>query len=300
MSGQYAGTRTLLVQRRIGEEAGCDLYSITGIAIDSRQNLYVTDMMDFSLKQYSEKGVYTGKVGRRGNGPGEFRAPNKPFVWNDTVLILDIHSPRIQLFTRQLHYAGGFFIKEGVPFDIAISGNGKVYVALFGEDERARLVIHDMHGRPQGSVSLKPKGDGHTMYNFFRLAVASDGDIIVAYVYLNEVDVYGNDGTFRFSFTNPWLNPGPRGTELVDWPEDIYAKGVQTDIRGRIYLLGGNQSPHDARDVYLFDPRGRGITCVTLEHRTRVILLTQGGWLFGTDDDGTAVEGYRLDFESER
>jgi len=111
--GGVAGEQPLRSTRTLGTGGDVLLYSISGISVDKRNNVYVTDLLDYSVKKFDRSGVCVGKVGRRGTGPGEFRSPAFSMLTGERLIVLQMEDPRIQVFDTGLVFRGGFIVPGG-------------------------------------------------------------------------------------------------------------------------------------------------------------------------------------------
>jgi hypothetical protein len=285
-----AGEDTLLATRTLGTAPDAPLYSVSGIAEDPRGNLYVTDMLDYSVKKFDWKGALRGKVGRRGTGPGEFRSPSLSLVTGGKLLVMQTRERRVQVFDTDLVYRGEFVVDGGMPVDIAAVKPAGMAVALFGDSARGTVLLlkgpEDGHPR---RVRLEPSGRLHPLYAAVRIAVCRDGSVVAAYLFLNRVELYSRKGRLQRRFS---VREMPRGEIAGDdrhVPEETYFRKVLISAGGNILLLGGNQSPHPGRDIFVCAPDGSYIRTLVLPSRSRLIAAGKGNALYATDESGTQV-----------
>lgn len=97
-----AAELTLTEAFRIGDEAAGDTVLFGGgleVAVDSRGQLYVTDRGVAGIRVFSNTGALMQKIGRAGDGPGEFqRTPLVHVGPEDTVYALDTEAMRLTMF----------------------------------------------------------------------------------------------------------------------------------------------------------------------------------------------------------
>ena len=140
---------TLEEEIRIGTAEGdpdYELGDIQGIGVDSRERIFVFDGQAQHIQVYSPEGVYQQTIGRRGEGPGEFRAGAGPLIGpGDTLLVWD-QSGRFVRFAPDGSSAGGVRIdpREGVPVSFRATASG-----LFAERIRLRV-----DGAPTGEDAI--------------------------------------------------------------------------------------------------------------------------------------------------
>ena len=97
-----AAELTLTEVFRIGDEAAGDSVLFGGgleVAVDSRGQLYVTDRGVAGIRVFSNSGALMQKIGRAGDGPGEFQRTPLAYVGpQDTVYALDTEAMRLTVF----------------------------------------------------------------------------------------------------------------------------------------------------------------------------------------------------------
>lgn len=125
--------------------------SPSGLAVDSRGNLFVADTGNHRIQKLSPQGRFLAAWGRRGAGPGELESPAAVAVGpGDVVYVADRGNHRIQAFDpagRLLRVWGSRGSENGQlqePRGLAVDALGNVYVADTGND---RIQKFD----PQGS-----------------------------------------------------------------------------------------------------------------------------------------------------
>ncbi len=295
VSGVAVGEEPLAPAKTPAAGRDASLYSIAGIALDCRSNVYVSDLLDYSVKKFDRRGAFIGKVGRRGNGPGEFRSPGLSAVVGERLIVLEREKRRIQVFDTRLRYAGEFAVQGGMPVDVVPDGRRGIAVALYNDTSRAMVLRYgDAEGGSPRRILLRPTGRVHPLYAAGRIAVACDGTLVVAYLFMNRVDLYTPEGKYRGCFSIGNMTRPERDVDDGRLPEETYFRKVLVDAAGNILLLGGSQSPHPGRDIFLCGKDGSLLRTFVLPSRSRLIALGEPGALYATDETGTIVEKYSL------
>lgn len=293
--GGVAGEQPLRSTRTLGTGRDAILYSVSGISVDRRGNVYVTDLLDYSVKKFDKSGACVGKVGRRGTGPGEFRSPALSLVIGERLVVLQMEDPRIQVFDTGLVYRGGFIVQGGMPVDITPGWPRGMAIALYGDSSHGMVLRYE---GPEGGnprrIPLEPTGKRHPLYAASRIAVCRDGTLVVAYLFMNRVELYSREGRFRRRFSVGGMVRGEGEEDDRQVPEKTYFRKVLLDAGGNILLLGGNQAPHPGRDIFVCGRDGSCIRTFVLPFRTRVIAAGEKNTLYATDEGGTRVERYIL------
>ena len=73
---------------------------IGGVDLDDEGNVYVVESLLAEIRVYTPEGELLRRIGRRGEGPGEFQGPPRFGVMGDTVWAIDLQANRITLFDR--------------------------------------------------------------------------------------------------------------------------------------------------------------------------------------------------------
>ena len=150
-----------------------------GMALDSHQNVYVTDEWLNRVTVFDDDGNFLGLWGSPGREDGSFNRPSGVAVDNrDNLYVVDSLNHRVQKYTTEGAFLagwGGFGAGEGEfdsPWGVAVDNNGYVYVAdhknhrvqKFSEDGRF-VAQFGAHGSGRGKlnrpsdVAIDPDGD---------------------------------------------------------------------------------------------------------------------------------------------
>ena len=237
--------------------AGGDSPWPSSVAVDSRENVYVSDDYASHVDVYDKEGNHTGRWGAKGAGTGELNGPSGlDFDDDDNLYVVDGLNHRVQVFTREgklLSGWGSWGSGEGqfdMPWGIAVDGGGHVYVADWKND---RVQKFTGEGEYVASFGLG-SGDGAGELNRpSSVAVDRDGDVYVVDWGNNRLNVYAEDGGFLTTFVgdadklpkwaqdsvdaNPDYAKARRRVDLS--PEYLFRRpmAVNVDDDGRIMVL---------------------------------------------------------------
>ena len=170
-------------------------YSPYGIAIDSKDNLYVADSKNHRIQIFDSAGNFITKFGEYGKGDGQFNYPYGITIdSNGNLYVADSGNDRIQIFDS----AGNFITKFGEygkgdgqfvnPRGITIDSNGNLYVA---DRINHRIQIFDSAGNFITKFGEYGKGDGQ-FNSTYGITIDSNGNLYVA--------DSGNDRIQKISF----------------------------------------------------------------------------------------------------
>ena len=104
---------------RFGGSSDLPLGSIDGLVVGPEGSIHLTGRGDVAIHVLGEDGRYVGMIGRRGDGPGEFRDSPQIGVLGDTLWALDRLLRRVSRFTL----SGDFIDSRPIPGIVSNKGN---------------------------------------------------------------------------------------------------------------------------------------------------------------------------------
>ena len=171
----------------------------TSIALDSDENLYVTDEWLNRVAIFSKDGDWLGSWGVVGDGDGEFNQPSGiHFDVDDNVFLVDTGNNRVQKYTKDGKYIssfGSFGTGDGelnMPWGIDIDADGNIYVADWRND---RIQKFDSAGNFLMKFGTTGSKEGELKHPT-DVAVDREGIIYVADWDNDRVQVFDSNGLF--------------------------------------------------------------------------------------------------------
>ena len=171
----------------------------TSIALDSDENLYITDEWLNRVAIFTKDGDWLGSWGVVGEGDGEFSQPSGIHLdADDNVFLVDTGNNRVQKYTKDGKYIssfGSFGTGDGelnMPWGIDLDADGNIYVADWRND---RIQKFD----PNGNFLMKFGSTGSGEGEFKRptdVAVDKEGIIYIADWDNDRVQVFDSNGLF--------------------------------------------------------------------------------------------------------
>lgn len=137
---------------------------IPSILMDSRGHLFVALSPENEIREFDAQGAHVRTIGRKGEGPGEFRLLHRIQFLRDSLVAVDVRARRTTLFdgegreVRTLRYPVER-LPSGVGSPIAVFADGS---ALFGESFSADELADDTTRRTD-YYRLHPDGEFHTV-----------------------------------------------------------------------------------------------------------------------------------------
>lgn len=186
-----------------------------GIAIDSNDNVFITDVNDDKVQKFDSDGTYITSWGTTGSGNGQFDGP-----WgiacdsSDNVYVIDVQNDRCQKFQNDGTYVAQWSLGIGTNIEgITISADDKIYIGIDNTIKR-----YNTSGVLQETIS--PAGASSTLWP----AISPGGILYIADYHNDCVIPYG---TGLSNFTDADLE-NPYGIAFKD--DLIYVCSYSKDM----------------------------------------------------------------------
>lgn len=212
------------------------LTSVTGLAIDGSDNLYVLDGGAGQVKKFSPSGQLVASWGSPGTGNGQFNGPSAIAVdpTGTSVYVADTENNRIQKFDA----AGNFLAAWGgpesgcaagsfsEPLGISTDSAGNVYVADTGH---YCIQVYTPNGLFLRRLGTYGSGPGQFPGGPTSVAIGPSGEVYAGDA-INRVQVFSPDGSFLRKWGEDYN--GTWWSDLVVADAGIYvANGSATELR---------------------------------------------------------------------
>jgi len=290
----------------IGKKSGQWILNAQGVVPAAGRSFIVSDKLDYKLKRFDRSGRIIAQAGKRGNGPGEFRAPGPIASYQDKLIVADFASPRVQVFTQGLEYRSMFYA-PGPVVDMSTDNGGNIWIGALTGSARQFLYKVDPGGEVKQKIQLRSMADNE-FDQLLSFCIDRAGEIIVAYAYRNEVEIYDQDGNLKKEFEVPGIPLRPKKKVVsrglfskgIEIPEDCVLRSVAVDSQHRIFVLADEYTTNPGRDVYALDNQGKLLLIVTLSDRSSRIEFGPGDELYSIEQNRTAVKVYELRTEHKK
>lgn len=138
----------LVEEVRIGTIAGDPAYafgSVASVAVTDDGTVWVGDSQLGAIRRYGPDGGYLGQVGRKGEGPGEFRYPTSMRVLSDgTLVVWDAGQIRVSRFAPDGSFLDSFspatHMIGGEPFEVDIDDTLYLFVSNMASLTREQMI----------------------------------------------------------------------------------------------------------------------------------------------------------------
>jgi len=170
-----AGADELLVPEREwgsadGDSGGIDFGSISSIAVSPSSDVYVADERAASIFVFDASGRYLRRIGRDGEGPGEFRWLRSLGFAGDTLRAFDVRLWRMTSLTADGRVARIDPVPPeedfGQPADFAFARDGALHHLGFGRYQASleAAMTGRRHGRVRGEVTVERWSPGDSAW----------------------------------------------------------------------------------------------------------------------------------------
>ena len=168
------------------------------LAVDSENNIYVTDLGNSRVQKFDDQGNHIRSWGSQGSGPGEFSHPSGIAVANEYVFVVDNILDTVQKFDSFRNFEmqwGGSGNGNGEfrsPNGIAISDDEFIYVVDTGNSRIQKFTF-------DGEYVLQFGQNGKRDGNFITpidIAVDEAGKLFVTDPGNSRINVYDENGKF--------------------------------------------------------------------------------------------------------
>ena len=295
--------KSTLDHRFIWEDKGLDFAGglspwPTSIALDSEENVYISDDYSNRIFVYDKDGeplgfwpekepvapepyspsrlgfdLYMAKLRGGLDGDGEFNGPSGiTFDEEDNLYVVDSHNHRVQVLTKDgkfLRKFGSFGTGEGelnLPWGIALDGPGNIYIADWGNHR-----VQKFSGEGEYLASFgRPGSEDGELRRPNSVAVDEQGDVYVVDWGNNRLNIYASDGEFLTAFYGDADKLPPAHQAQVDANPDI--------ARGRQRADLSKEMPFARPTVVNVDSEGRIMVMESLRGRMQVY-IKEKAWL---------------------
>lgn len=294
----YAQTDKTISLKEVLSIGGPDeetIYQWAGVCTDDSGYIYITDMMDYSIKKFDVNGKLIKRTGCKGHGPGEFIQPVNIYNYQNRLYILDIYNAGISVFDKKLNFIR--FIRLKYPInDLEVINNNKI---IFNNSVvKTGLTIIDSMGTKINEINFNysQKDDGGLInFSSSDFEVDDKGDIYLAFLWQDKIlkcNAKGDKIWERKYFGGKKSKKKKIRNFMV--PTETYYKSIALDSKNNVFVLGGDISKNKSKDVYVFSSSGNMLTTLTLDYPTHIIYIDKDNFLYTRAYQSTCLKKYKI------
>jgi DNA-binding beta-propeller fold protein YncE len=256
----------------------------SGVAVDSRNNVYVADTVNDRVEKFDSRGNYLTQWGSSGTGNGQFDYPYGIAVDSrNNVYVVDGRNRRVQKFTSSGTYLAQWGSSDGghgqfvYPYGIAVDSSNNFYVSDQGDSDVEKF---------DSSGNYLTQWGGSGSDQFFALAgvaVDSSNIVYVADSGNNRVEKFDSNGNYLAQ----WGSSGSgNGQFNVPW-------GIAADSSNNVYVTDAGNcrvEKFDRNGNYLAQFGSAGSGNGQFANPEGVAVDSTGNFIYVTDFENNRVE----------
>lgn len=165
-------------------------------------NIIVNDQKVNQLFMFDDQGNFIKKIGRAGQGPGEFGNPFCMTTTSDSIIVADNSNMRIQYYDLDGNFIRDFKIFKAL-IDITVNTEGLIYAAPLRINPEYSLVdVLDKNGKLLTSFGKARFGEKSTSFisNMVKISMNNKNDLYLAFNSFPLVCKYSADGNLQTEF----------------------------------------------------------------------------------------------------
>ncbi len=157
------------------------LYQPHSLSLDNEGNIYVSDSRNHFILKFDSLGKFLKKIGRKGQGPGEFSNPLYICCDDrDNLVVYDSNNGRIQIFSPEGEYLENF--KKFKKFSSMVSNDQGLIYASPHSLQGPLIEVLDREGKLVNSFGERIEFKHNTRsHNDTHISISKKGELYVAW-----------------------------------------------------------------------------------------------------------------------
>jgi hypothetical protein len=168
------------------------------MSADSNGRIYVSDVKANEVLVFNKDGSFIRKIGRTGQGPGEFNLVGRALMTSCGLAVLDRSNARIQYFDDRGRFVDSIKLTKSYG-DMAIGSDGTVFAFSNRYDTDEMISAIDAEGKVESSFGLPPQ-DLNKGPKLCWPALGPRDELYVAFWFYPLIQVYSPKGDLRSCF----------------------------------------------------------------------------------------------------
>ncbi len=269
------------------------IFMWSGVAADDDGNIYLTDMMDYSLKKFDPSGRLLRKAGGKGEGPGKFLAPLALSCSLERVYVKDQYEPGIMVFDKDLNFLRKIPSRQYISGFKAISDEC-VAVTYLSVLMKGNIYFINEAGQVLRKFNYLNKNK-NMMMGQVNMEIDADDNVYLAYTFQDRIEKFDAEG--NKIWTRNLLDRKKVEKKMIrglNLPVQVIYKTIAQDSKGRLYVLGGDLSKNRGRDVYVLNQEGEHLMTFTLPEDSHLIYFDSRDNLYARANSGVTLKKFKL------
>ena len=180
------------------EAKGAFLAQAQSLSSDPDGRMFVSDVQSNEVLIFDRAGSFVRKIGRPGQGPGEFNLVGRALMTKRGLAVLDRGNARIQYFDDRGRFADSMKLTKSYG-DMAIGTNGTVFAFSSRYDTGEMIDVIDAEGKVESSFGRPPQALGKGPKLCWP-AMGPRNELYVAFWFYPHIQVYSPKGELLSSY----------------------------------------------------------------------------------------------------
>ncbi len=274
-------------------EENKELYQWADLATNMQGHLYLTDMIDNTIKWFDSHGNLMKKAGGRGHAPGTFQGICQIRFRDGRLYVTDRQRSGIQVFSTNLEYVGQIPFSSPV-IDFELQPDHSLLVLPMAMTERGSIVHMNQTGEEMDRFEYSHR---HIppVQDLASFCQTPDSQFVLAFKFTDRIEKMSfNQGLIWCTSMKLHVKQSFKIIFGIQVPGKVVYKDVSVDSLGNLYILGGHFSKNQGRDIYVLSPGGALLTILTLQEPSHCIHIDCRDRLYARSKAGSAVARYQI------
>jgi len=273
----------------IGNDDEGIIFQWVGLTTDDKNNIYITDLKDYSVKKFDAEGRFVKKTGKKGQGPGEFLTPGIIQFHDGHLFVGQIQHSGIQVFDTELNYIKSIPLKFPVT-SFRVTGKDQLAVSRLMSN---KIQVFNFKGEEVNSIQYTQDQDYVLNAVDF---VMDNKNFYLCFEWQDIISKFSIKGRKIWENKILKINKVKRkkiGNFIL--PQNICFKSIAFDHKKNfIYVLGGDLSKNISRDIYVLSQDGKWVDTITLPEQTHIIHIDSDNFLYSRSEYGALIKKFKL------
>ena len=212
----------------------------------SRENIFILDMGNESIKIFTAEGTFLKKFGRKGQGPGEFVNAVDFCLSNGKIYVLDPEVSKLEIFSEKGERLDSKRINISNSFSIAVNG-GNIYISTvsFLKGQKIIHILDNKFSPKKSFLDCFPLEGMNldSIYKNFGCLAVSDDRVYFAFTLTNKLLEFSSSGELLKEYLLPLKSIEKPEIERKN-AQMLLKKGLNYDIKAKgekVYLLSRDE-----------------------------------------------------------
>ncbi|HOH08810.1 MAG TPA: hypothetical protein PKY55_00085 [bacterium] len=296
LPGQTNNAVSLELLLTLGEN-NSELFQWASVCTDEDENIYVTDMMDNSIKKFNPAGeLATSKTLPNADGP-DTKAIRIIGCRGRSLYVTDQNKSGLFRFDANLNYRGSVPYKKLIA-DFLVANPNLFYVAPAAISGMMKMDAIDSTGKVLRSYSMASEGKGG-LWDMFSFTQDFLGDWYICYRFKDRVARLTPTADVVWQLG---LYPGKKSEKerilFLEIPKTIFYLDAAFDSHDHLFLLLGHLAKNPNRDILILDRSGHKVGQLTLDDTTHLLYIDSKDNLYVRAQKGTVLKKYKINYTS--